>query len=74
MVWIEILSVWPNDAVKKYPDLIEIGNIFELGKNATIQIGGCTLSVIKPSLLYLSYVISSLEIGSQRVINHHQQI
>jgi hypothetical protein len=39
MVWIEILSVWPNDAVKKYPDLIEIGNIFELGKNATIQIG-----------------------------------
>jgi len=38
MIWIEILSVWPSDAVKKNPDLIEIGNIFELGKNATIQI------------------------------------
>ena len=38
MIRVKILTVWPSDAVKKNPNLIEIRNIFELGKNAQIQI------------------------------------
>jgi hypothetical protein len=38
MIRVKILSVWPGNAVKENPDLIEIGYILELTKNATIQI------------------------------------